>query len=88
MLNHNSSQQRATRNDENRGYLTLMLNLEFKHHQIFVRNGLFLKVETFPFQKIQRNLLANKTQVTPLRAPDLCLQLGVADKQRSTMSDQ
>ena len=39
MLNHTSSQQRATRNDENRGYLTLMLNIDLTHHQIFVRNG-------------------------------------------------
>ena len=31
----------------------------------------FQKVETFPFQNIPRNLLANKTQVTPLRAPGL-----------------
>ena len=31
----------------------------------------FHKVETFPFPKIPRNLLANKTQVTPLRAPGL-----------------
>ena len=39
MLNHTSSQQRATRNDENRGYLTLMLNVDLTHHQIFVSNG-------------------------------------------------
>ena len=31
----------------------------------------FQKVETFPFQNIPMNLLANKTQVTPLRAPGL-----------------
>ena len=34
----------------------------------------FHKIETFPFSKIPRNLLANKTQVTPLRAPGLNLQ--------------
>ena len=36
----------------------------------------FHKVETFPFQKIPKNLLANKTQVTPLRAPGLYLCVG------------
>ena len=35
----------------------------------------FHKVETFPFQKMPRNLLANKTQVTPLRAPGLILHI-------------
>ena len=35
----------------------------------------FHEVEIFPFQKIPRNLLANKTQVTPLRAPGLNVTL-------------
>ena len=59
-------------NDENRGYLTLMLNFYFTHIRFLYEMG-FQKVETFPFQKIPRNLLANKTQVTPVRAPGLLL---------------
>ena len=39
MFNHTSSQQHVTRNDEHRGCLTLMFNFDFKHYQMFVRNG-------------------------------------------------
>ena len=64
MLNHTSSQYHATRNDEIRGYLTLMLNFDFTHHQSFVRNG-FSKSRNIPLSEHTREPFGKQNTSNP-----------------------